>query len=60
MYQGICFRSCENNHPCQKKCGVSCGLCVVPMIKILPCDHQIQLLCHVDSELYKCNEKVCL
>lgn len=60
IHQDVCFRSCENNHPCKKKCGVICGPCVVPTIKILPCDHQIKLLCHVDSELYECKEKVCL
>lgn len=32
---------------------------MVPMDKTLPCGHQTQLPCHVNSEKFKCLEKVC-
>lgn len=59
MYTILYLRACENNHPCEKQCAENCGECMVPMVKTLPCGHQATLPCLVDSEKFKCVEKVC-
>uniref|UniRef100_A0A2S2NW97 NFX1-type zinc finger-containing protein 1 n=2 Tax=Schizaphis graminum TaxID=13262 RepID=A0A2S2NW97_SCHGA len=56
--QNPCNRTCENNHPCEKQCAADCGDCIVPMLKILPCGHQAELPCHIDSNKFKCVEKM--
>ncbi|XP_008187018.2 NFX1-type zinc finger-containing protein 1 [Acyrthosiphon pisum] len=56
--QQLCNRVCENNHPCEKQCAENCGKCEVPMVKTLPCGHQTTLPCVVDTEKFKCVEKV--
>ncbi|XP_060863746.1 NFX1-type zinc finger-containing protein 1-like [Metopolophium dirhodum] len=56
--QQPCNRVCENNHPCEKKCAANCGECMVPMVKTLPCGHQTTQPCIVDSNEFKCEEKV--
>lgn len=48
----------NHNHRCMKLCFMDCGACTVPMLKELPCGHQIELPCSVDSVTFPCNEKV--
>lgn len=51
-------RSCVYNHPCKKICYMDCGECTVPLMKELPCGHQLTLPCFVDILTYPCAEMV--
>ncbi|XP_060803319.1 NFX1-type zinc finger-containing protein 1 [Amyelois transitella] len=47
---------CEFNHVCPKKCKDTCGPCMEPVEKRLPCGHDMFLPCHQDpgDEAVKC------
>lgn len=49
---------CELNHQCPKRCWERCGLCVVPVEKILPCNHRHTIHCHIPPEEFKCPTRV--
>jgi len=51
-------RICNYNHPCEKICFMDCGKCAVPLIKKLPCGHQLTLPCFVDVITFSCEEMV--
>lgn len=51
----VCYRSCDYNHPCMKKCFEDCEKCNVPILKNLPCGHQIELECFVDINTFSCD-----
>ncbi|XP_026822366.1 NFX1-type zinc finger-containing protein 1-like [Rhopalosiphum maidis] len=54
----LCNKSCVYNHPCKKICYMDCGECTVPLIKELPCGHQLTLSCYIDIFTYPCAEMV--
>ncbi|XP_027846821.2 NFX1-type zinc finger-containing protein 1-like [Aphis gossypii] len=54
----LCNKSCVYNHPCKKICYMDCGECTVPLMKELPCGHQLTLPCFVDILTYPCAEMV--
>ena len=36
-----CTRTCPEGHPCTKKCKEECGNCLVKILKMLPCGHEV-------------------
>ncbi|XP_023702624.1 NFX1-type zinc finger-containing protein 1 isoform X3 [Cryptotermes secundus] len=45
---------CVLGHKCKKLCFEECGPCMTPVLRCLPCGHEIELECHIDYEEYKC------
>ncbi|XP_026285880.1 NFX1-type zinc finger-containing protein 1 [Frankliniella occidentalis] len=48
---------CVKNHPCPDKCYEECKPCRVPTLVTLPCDHSVEIPCHVNPSNYKCMEE---
>jgi len=51
-------RFCDYNHPCEKLCFMDCGKCPFPLVKVLPCGHQLTLSCFVEVLTFPCEEIV--
>ncbi|XP_046669546.1 NFX1-type zinc finger-containing protein 1-like isoform X2 [Homalodisca vitripennis] len=49
---------CQDGHQCPKKCHQDCGDCVVPMRRVLICNHFANVPCYMDIRNFKCEELV--
>ncbi|CAL8139352.1 unnamed protein product [Orchesella dallaii] len=54
-----CKRKCKaGNHDCESKCYVQCPPCQVPVLRQLPCKHELHLPCHENYLTWRCDVKV--
>ncbi|KAL8616355.1 hypothetical protein ACOMHN_032209 [Nucella lapillus] len=50
--------TCQQGHPCLKKCFQDCGECEYKVTKKVPmCGHQAEMRCHRDPHLWDCRER---
>ncbi|XP_059169633.1 NFX1-type zinc finger-containing protein 1-like [Physella acuta] len=49
-----CSKTCSEGHPCTKQCAMECGQCQFPVLKSLPCGHDVEIPCGKKPEEYIC------